>query len=96
MVSVLAEDSGYTSLRKNGAMGQIDPSKKPAKALQMHDMVNVIVLPVLGSLCLLSLFGYYDATKVYSLLPSQQLILTPMHTSYCSGWQHICRMLLWR
>ena len=104
MASVLADD--YQ--RK---MGQIDPNKKPAKALVAHDMVNVstmkctcpilkcsyvrvhvrskhgqcdrlsrcmkcfctlvlrtqvVVLPILGSLCVLSLFGYYDATKVPS------------------------------
>ena len=58
MVSVLADDSGYSK------MGQIDPNKKPAKALQMHDLVNVVALPILGALCLLSLLGYYDASKV--------------------------------
>ena len=59
MVSVLADDSGY------GKMGQIDPNKKPSKALQWHDFVNVVALPILGTLCLLALLGYYDASKVW-------------------------------
>jgi hypothetical protein len=41
-----------------------DERNKYPLALHLHDRVNVLALPVLGGLCLLSLAGHYDAAKV--------------------------------
>lgn len=56
MVSVLA--NGQDDYK--GMKGE----RKQPLALQLHDLVNVVALPILGGLCGASLLGYHDAAKV--------------------------------
>ena len=43
-------------------------SRKHPLALQLHDLVNVAALPVLGGLCIAAILGYYDAAKVGNVM----------------------------